>query len=58
MRDGDLRDDVDPGLIAELVYSAVYVRLLFGYGSLDRAFAESIVALALGGAAVGAPAVI
>ena len=51
VRDGDLRADVDPGLIAELVYSAVYVRLLFGYGRLDRDFAESVVALALGGVA-------
>jgi AcrR family transcriptional regulator len=51
VRDGDLRDDVDPGLIAELVYSAVYVRLLFGYGTLDRAFAESVVEVALGGVA-------
>jgi len=29
----------------------VYVRLLFGYGTLDRAFAESVVEVALGGVA-------
>ena len=55
---GSLREDLDPGLMAELMYSTVYVRLLFRYKELDRSFAEQIVALALGGAAVGAPAVI
>ena len=38
-----------PELMVELIYSAVYVRLLFGYRTLDRGFAESIVAAAFEG---------
>jgi AcrR family transcriptional regulator len=49
VREGDLRDDLEPDLMVELVYSAVYVRLLFGYRELDRAFAEQIIETAVGG---------
>jgi AcrR family transcriptional regulator len=42
-REGDLRDDLDPGFMAEMIYSPVYQRLLFSYGTLDRAFARSVV---------------
>jgi AcrR family transcriptional regulator len=58
IREGTLRDDLDPGLMVELMYSAVYVRLLFRYRELDRSFAEQIVATAMAGigtaSAVGA----
>ena len=47
--EGSLRDDLDPGLMVELMYSTVYVRLLFRYEKLDRSFAEQIVATAMAG---------
>jgi hypothetical protein len=54
IREGDLRADLDPGLMVELMYSAVYVRLLFRYRELDRSFAEQIVATAMAGIGAGA----
>jgi AcrR family transcriptional regulator len=54
IREGDLREDLDPGLMVELMYSAVYVRLLFRYRELDRSFAEQIVATAMAGIGAGA----
>jgi AcrR family transcriptional regulator len=56
VREGSLRDDLDPSLMVELMYSAVYVRLLFRYRELDRAFAEQIVATAMKG--IGAEAAV
>jgi AcrR family transcriptional regulator len=56
VREGDLRDDVDPELMIELVYSAVYVRLLFGYRTLEREFAESLVDTAFSGIGARRPA--
>ena len=55
VREGSLRDDLDPGVMVELMYSAVYVRLLFRYRELDRSFAEQIVATAMAGIGTGAP---
>jgi AcrR family transcriptional regulator len=55
IREGSLRDDLDPGLMVELMYSAVYVRLLFRYRELDRAFADQIVATAMAGIGTGTP---
>ena len=53
MREGDLRDDLDAELMVEVIYSAVYIRLLFGYRTLDRSFAEQIVTTAMTGIGVG-----
>ena len=55
VREGTLRGDLDPGVMVELMYSAVYVRLLFRYRELDRSFAEQIVATAMAGIGTGAP---
>lgn len=45
---GDLRPDVDASIATELLVGPAYFRLIFG-GSLDRAFAESVVAAFLDG---------
>jgi AcrR family transcriptional regulator len=55
VREGDLRDDLDPELMVEIIYSAVYIRLLFHYRTLDRTFAEAIVAAAFAGIAAPRP---
>ena len=53
IREGDLRDDIDPELMVEIVYSSIYARLLLGYRELDAQFAEDVIAAAFVG--VGAP---
>jgi AcrR family transcriptional regulator len=55
VREGDLRDDLDPELMVEIIYSAVYIRLLFHYRTLDRTFAEAIIAAAFAGIAAPRP---
>jgi AcrR family transcriptional regulator len=45
---GDLRADVDPSIVTELLVGPVYFRLVFG-GELDLAFAEHIVDTVLAG---------
>jgi AcrR family transcriptional regulator len=50
---GEVRADVDVDLLVEMVYSPVYLRLLFGHRPLDEAYAEQAVAVAFAG--MGAP---
>lgn len=49
VEEGVLRSDVEPGMIANLVYAPIYLRLLLGGGALDDAFAADVVELALHG---------
>jgi AcrR family transcriptional regulator len=49
MDEGDLRDDVPPEEIAELLYAPIYFRLLFRTGSLEAEAAERLVDVALDG---------
>jgi AcrR family transcriptional regulator len=51
IREGDLRADVDPVVIAEMIYAPIYQRLLFRAGPLDDAYADQLVTLALEGLA-------
>lgn len=49
--EGVVRKDVAPAFAAELIYSPIYQRLLFGNAPLDAEFAERVVAIALRGLA-------
>ena len=49
VREGLLRSDVAPAVMAELIYSPVYQRLLFATGPLDDAFADRLVDITLDG---------
>ena len=40
---GELRADVDPELVMDLIYSPIYHRLLLGHGPLSEHYAEQIV---------------
>ena len=53
--EGSIRPDVDPALVATLVYAPIYQRLLLRDAPLDPSFADQIVDLALAGAARSGP---
>jgi len=46
---GELRDDVDPEIMLDLLYGPMYFRLLAGHAPLDDAQAETMVAVAFRG---------
>lgn len=48
---GELRSDVDPELVIDLIYSPIYLRLLLRHLPLDEQFAEQVVDAALTGLA-------
>ena len=52
MEEGDLRSDVEPEEVAELLYAPIYFRLLFQTGSLDAEAAERLMDVALEGLAL------
>lgn len=52
IEEGVVRSDVEPGMIANLVYAPIYLRLLLGGGPLDDGFATELVELALHGIGV------
>ncbi len=52
VEEGAVRSDVEPGMIANLVYAPVYLRLLLGGGPLDDGFATELVELAMDGIGV------
>jgi AcrR family transcriptional regulator len=47
--EGEIRADLDPTLVAELLYSAVYLRLLFGYKPLTENYADQAITAAFDG---------
>jgi AcrR family transcriptional regulator len=49
VHEGDLRSDVPPVEIAEVLYSPIYFRLLFQTGTLDAEFTERLVDVLLEG---------
>jgi AcrR family transcriptional regulator len=49
IHEGELRADVEPDEIAELLYAPIYFRLLFQNGSLEAEAAERLVDVALEG---------
>ena len=51
MDEGSLRGDLNPELIAELLYSPIYFRLLFQAGTLDAEATKAILQTALEGLA-------
>ncbi len=51
MRDGEIRPDVDVDLLVEMLYSPVYLRLLFGYRELSEDYAEQALDVAFAGMA-------
>lgn len=48
---GELKPDVSPELLSEMLYGPVYLRLLLGHQPLDEKYADAAVALAFDGAA-------
>jgi AcrR family transcriptional regulator len=48
---GEIRDDVDAELVTEMIYSPVYLRLLFGHRALSEKYADQAVTLAFQGVA-------
>lgn len=48
---GEIRDDVDAELVTEMLYSPVYLRLLFGHRPLSEKYADQAVTLAFQGLA-------
>lgn len=51
MHRGNVRNDVSPDIILDLLYGAFYFRLLVRKGSIDKAFVESIADIVLSGSA-------
>lgn len=49
--EGAVRQEVDPRLVATLIYAPIYHRLLLKDGPLDDAFVEAMLAMALDGIA-------
>lgn len=50
--EGTVRDDVDPGMLANMVYAPIYLRLLLHDGLLTDEFAAMVAELALAGISV------
>jgi AcrR family transcriptional regulator len=48
---GEIRRDIDADLIVEMVYSPIYLRLLFGYRPLSERYADAALELAFDGVA-------
>jgi len=42
-RSGQIRDDISPDILIDLLYGPIYFRLLVGHQPLDRAFASDVV---------------
>jgi AcrR family transcriptional regulator len=51
VRSGEIRADVDVDLLVEMIYSPVYLRLLFGYRPLSEDYAEQALDVAFAGMA-------
>ena len=47
---GEIRDDVDTGLCLDLIFGAVFLRLLLDHAPLGDALADDAIALVLKGA--------
>jgi AcrR family transcriptional regulator len=54
MEEGEIRDDIDPDLIVEMLYAPVYLRLLFGHKPLTERYAEQAIAVAFAGVGTAA----
>jgi AcrR family transcriptional regulator len=46
-RSGEIRTDLDPVLVMDMIYAPIYLRLLVGHLPLDRHFAQQHVAMVL-----------
>jgi AcrR family transcriptional regulator len=55
VRNDELREGLDAELLAEVLYSPIYHRLLFGHRPLSEEYAEQAVDLVFDGAAAGFP---
>jgi len=51
VRAGEIRKGVDVDLLVEMLYSPIYLRLLFGYQPLSESYADSALGLAFDGVA-------
>src|SRR4051812_15236990 len=49
VKSGEIRGDVDVDLVVEMLYSPIYLRLLFGYRPLNERYADSALELAFDG---------
>lgn len=49
IRDGEIRDGLDAELVTELLYSPVYLRLLFGHRPLSEKYADQALGLVFDG---------
>jgi len=54
MEEGSIDCGLDPEVIAEMLYSPIYFRLLFQVGSLDKDVSNEIFDTAMRGLRVGA----
>jgi AcrR family transcriptional regulator len=55
IRQGDLREDIDPEIVIDLLYAPVYYRLQIQTGPIDEAFVDGILEHVMAGLRISSP---